>query len=72
MPTNYRMISESHSHFLNLPHQKTLYLYSALYNTHQKLRRTAKKVSEKFKERIRDMKVLQHPHTANHKQLKRS
>jgi hypothetical protein len=25
-----------------------------------------------FKERIRDMKVLQHPHTANHNQLKRS
>ncbi|OOV75967.1 hypothetical protein B1742_06350 [Enterobacter kobei] len=28
----------------NLPHTKPLYLYSVLYNEHQKLRRTAKEV----------------------------
>jgi hypothetical protein len=66
------LFPESPSQIPNLPHTKPLYLYSALYNEHQKLRRTAKEVSEKFKERIRDMKVLQHPHTANHQQLRRS
>jgi len=71
-PTNYRLISESPSQIPNLPHTKPLYLYSALYNEHQKLRRTAKEVSKNISRRIRDMKVLQHPHTANHNQLSRS
>jgi hypothetical protein len=31
---------------------KPLYLYSALYNEHQKLRRTAKEVSKKFNEKF--------------------
>jgi len=66
------LFPESPSQISNLPHTKPLYLYSALYNEHQKLRRTAKGISKKFKRGIRDMKVLQHPHTANHYQLLRS
>ncbi|UWA09210.1 hypothetical protein M5S64_18295 [Enterobacter hormaechei] len=63
------LFPESPSQIPNLPHTKLLYLYSALYNEHQTLRRMAKKVLERIQRRIRDMKVLQHPHTANHKQL---
>jgi len=36
------LFPESSSQIPNLPHPKPLYLYSALYNEHQKLRRTAK------------------------------
>ncbi|MGU3489389.1 hypothetical protein [Enterobacter bugandensis] len=36
------LFPESPSQIPNLPHTKPLYLYSALYNGHQKLRRTAK------------------------------
>ncbi|OUK57877.1 hypothetical protein BZY50_21625 [Enterobacter hormaechei] len=39
------LFPESPSQILNLPHTKPLYLYSALYNGHQRLRRTAKVVS---------------------------
>lgn len=40
------LFPESPSQIPNLPHTKPLYLYSALYNEHQKLRRTAKEVSK--------------------------
>ncbi|HFK5629341.1 TPA: hypothetical protein ACG0A5_001737, partial [Enterobacter roggenkampii] len=36
------LFPESTSQIPNLPHPKPLYLYSALYNDHQKLRRMAK------------------------------
>jgi hypothetical protein len=36
------LFPESSSQIPNLPHTKPLYLYSALYNRHQKLRQTAK------------------------------
>ncbi|ADF60266.1 hypothetical protein ECL_00702 [Enterobacter cloacae subsp. cloacae ATCC 13047] len=40
------LFPESPSQIPNLLHTKLLYLYSALYNEHQKLRRTAKEVSK--------------------------
>ncbi|WP_368526140.1 hypothetical protein, partial [Enterobacter asburiae] len=40
------LFPESPSQIPNFPHLKPLYLYSALYNEHQKLRRTAKEVSK--------------------------
>jgi len=60
------LFSESPSQIPNLPHTKPLYLYSALYNDHQKLAEWQKEVSKNILRGIRDMKVLQHPHTANH------
>ncbi|EPQ9442884.1 hypothetical protein ACUXR6_005345, partial [Enterobacter hormaechei] len=42
------LFPESPSQISNLSHDKLLYLYSALYNEHQKLRRTAKEVSKKI------------------------
>ncbi len=36
------LFPESPSQIPNFPHIKPLYLYSALYNGHQKLRQTAK------------------------------
>lgn len=36
------LFPESPSQIPNLPHPKPLYLYSALYNKHQKLRQPAK------------------------------
>jgi len=38
------LFPESPSQIPNFPHPKPLYLYSALYNEHQKLRRTAKEI----------------------------
>jgi hypothetical protein len=42
------LFPESSSQIPNFPHTKPLYLYSALYNGHQKLRRTAKEVSKRI------------------------
>jgi hypothetical protein len=42
------LFPESPSQIPNLPHTKPLCLYSALYNEHQKLRRTAKEVSKRI------------------------
>jgi hypothetical protein len=42
------LFPESPSQIPNLPHTKPLYLYSALYNEHQKLRRMAKEVSKRI------------------------
>jgi len=40
------LFPESSSQIPNFPNPKPLYLYSALYNEHQKSRRTAKEVSK--------------------------
>ncbi|ORC18368.1 hypothetical protein B1H42_16930 [Enterobacter cloacae subsp. cloacae] len=42
------LFTESPSQIPNLSHTKPLYLYSALYNEHQKLRQSAKEISKKI------------------------
>jgi hypothetical protein len=44
--TQRTLFPESPSQIPNFPQPKPLYLYSARYNEHQKLRRTAKEVSK--------------------------